>query len=124
MKKVEDCGSVTDVVDAFAFSKSDCFVCSTVRIPSKTPADYCQFRTITFFFFLQTIEEQYLNNKWFQKDGATSHTTQPVMGFLCEKFSGHVSSGFGNVSWPSRSCDLTSLDFFPVLLRKSLGSCQ
>ncbi|EFN60297.1 hypothetical protein EAG_00276, partial [Camponotus floridanus] len=41
-----------------------------------------------------------------------SHTTRPILALLQEKFPGRVISRFGDVNWPSRSCDLTPLDFF------------
>ncbi|EFN63948.1 hypothetical protein EAG_14216, partial [Camponotus floridanus] len=68
-------------------------------------------RMITNFFWPE-IEDMDLENMWFQQDGATSHTTRPILALLQEKFPGRVISRFGNVNWPSRSCDLTPLDFF------------
>jgi len=62
-------------------------------------------------FFWPAIEDHDLDDMWFQ-DGATSHTTRPIMALLREKFPGRVISRFGDVNWPPRSCDLTPLDFF------------
>ncbi|CAH2099714.1 unnamed protein product [Euphydryas editha] len=67
---------------------------------------------ITEFFFWREIEDMDVENMWFQQDGATSHTTRPVLALLREKFPGRVISRFGNVNWPPRSCDLSPLDFF------------
>ena len=49
---------------------------------------------------------------WFQQDGATCHTTQVNMALLQETFSGRVISCLSDINGPSRSCDLTPLDFF------------
>lgn len=63
-------------------------------------------------FFLPAIEPMDTDDMWFQQDGATCHTTRPNMALLRTKFEGRIISRFGDVNWPSRSCDLTPLDFF------------
>lgn len=63
-------------------------------------------------FFLPAIEAMDTDDMWFQQDGATCHTTRPNMALLRTKFEGRIISRFGDVNWPSRSCDLTPLDFF------------
>src|SRR5215469_14707821 len=43
---------------------------------------------------------------------ATCHTANETKALLRDKFNGRVISRGGNVNWPSRTCDLTPLDFF------------
>ena len=49
---------------------------------------------------------------YFQKDGATYHTSGETIDRLREKFPGRVIFRNGDYNWPPRSCDLTPLDFF------------
>ena len=63
-------------------------------------------------FFWPAIEDFDLERMWFQQDGATCHTTRPIMALLREKFPGRIISRFGDINWPARSCDMTPLDFF------------
>ncbi|QQP40330.1 Uncharacterized protein FKW44_014334, partial [Caligus rogercresseyi] len=48
---------------------------------------------------------------WFQQDGATCHTTRETMNMLKDEFGEQLISRNGPVSWPPRSCDLTTLDY-------------
>ena len=63
-------------------------------------------------FLLPEIEARNLNDIWFQQDGATAHTARETMVLLRRKSCKQLISGFGPVSWPPRSCDITPLDFF------------
>ena len=58
------------------------------------------------------LDELDINDMWFQKDGATSHTALVTIDVLKGKFGERVISRNGLVEWPPRSCDLTPLDFF------------
>ncbi|GFY23620.1 transposable element tcb2 transposase [Trichonephila clavipes] len=49
---------------------------------------------------------------WFQQDGATCHTAHATIDLLKDTFGDRLISRFGPVNWPSRSCDLTPLDYF------------
>ena len=49
---------------------------------------------------------------WFQQDRATSHTAHVIIALLKTKFDERGISRNGPVNWPSRSCDLTPLDYF------------
>jgi len=71
-------------------------------------------------FFWPAIEDHDLDDMWFQQDGATSHTTRPIMALLREKFPGRIILCFGDVNWPPRSCDLTPLDFFCGATQKTV----
>lgn len=68
-------------------------------------------RMITEYFW-PAIEDKDVDDMWFQQDGATCHTTRPNMAELRTKFHGRIISRFGDANWPSRSCDLSPLDFF------------
>ena len=48
---------------------------------------------------------------WFQQGGATCHTTRANMALLQETFAGSIISRRGDINWPPRSSNLTSLDF-------------
>ncbi|GFY32676.1 uncharacterized protein TNCV_4637821 [Trichonephila clavipes] len=49
---------------------------------------------------------------WFQQDGATCHTARAAIDLLKDTFGDRLISRFGPVNWPTRSCDLTPLDYF------------
>ena len=49
---------------------------------------------------------------WFQQDGAIAHTANESMTIFRNMFPGHLISRFGDVSWPPRSPDLSTCDFF------------
>lgn len=63
-------------------------------------------------FVWPEMEDMDLDDVYFQQDGATCHTSRETIELLHEKFPGRVISRNGDVNWPSRSCDLTPLDFF------------
>lgn len=65
-------------------------------------------------YFLPELRRQRIEirNVWFQQDGATAHTARISMEFLRRTFPTRVISRFGDVTWPSRSPDLTIPDFF------------
>ena len=48
----------------------------------------------------------------FQQDGATSHTTRDSMAAVRNLFPNHVISRYGHITWPARSPDLSACDFF------------
>ena len=50
--------------------------------------------------------------KFFQKDGATSHTAGDSMAAVRNLFPKHVISSYGDITWPARSPDLSAWDFF------------
>jgi len=52
------------------------------------------------------------NRIWYQHDGAPAHFSQAVRGYLDETYPGRWIGRGGPVSWPPRSPDLTSLDYF------------
>lgn len=51
-------------------------------------------------------------NLWFQRDGASAHTSRCSLEIIKDMFSGHVVSFQGDIEWHPRSPDLTPCDFF------------
>ncbi|GFV90201.1 uncharacterized protein TNCV_4379171 [Trichonephila clavipes] len=66
---------------------------------------------ITNFFILE-LNNQDVQELWFQQDGATCHTARATIDLLKDTFGDRLISRFGPVNWPPRSCDLTPLDYF------------
>ncbi|GFV66502.1 transposable element Tc3 transposase [Trichonephila clavipes] len=60
----------------------------------------------------RTKQSVFLDELWFQQDGATCHTARATIDLLKDTFGDRLISRFGPVNWPSRSCDLTPLDYF------------
>ena len=67
---------------------------------------------IIIHFFLSKLDDIDVVNMWFQQDDAICHTANETIQLLQEIFPCPVLSRFGDQNWPSRSCDLTLLDFF------------
>ena len=65
-------------------------------------------------FFIPELQRRQLNfeNLWYQQDGATAHTARTSIAVLRHWFPNRLISRFGDISWPSRSPDLSSCDFF------------
>ena len=61
-------------------------------------------------FLFTKIEEEYIGNIWFQKDGATCHTAEATLDVLSPVFEDRIIIRRADVVWPPRSCDLTPLD--------------
>ncbi|GFT76815.1 uncharacterized protein TNCV_1419451 [Trichonephila clavipes] len=57
-------------------------------------------------------ENEGFKELWFQQDGATCHTARASIDLLKDTFGDRLISRFGPVNWPTRSCDLTPLDYF------------
>ncbi|GFT47132.1 putative DD41D transposase [Trichonephila clavipes] len=71
-------------------------------------------------FFIPELNNQDVQELWFQQDGATCHTAHATIDLLKDTFGDRLSSSFGPVNWPPRSCDLTPLDYFLWNYLKSL----
>ena len=63
-------------------------------------------------FLFTKIEEEDIDNFWFQQDGATSHTAEATLDVLRPVFEDRIISLRADVIWPPRSCDLTPLDYY------------
>lgn len=70
------------------------------------------YRAMLSDFFFEQIEEEDLDDIWFQQDGATCHTANATINVLRPTFQNRIISKNGDVNWPPRSCDLTPLDYF------------
>ncbi|GFT65337.1 DUF4817 domain-containing protein [Trichonephila clavipes] len=62
--------------------------------------------------FIPELNNHYLQELWLQQDGATCHTARATIDLLKDTFGDRLISRFGPVNLPSRSCDLTPLDYF------------
>ncbi|GFS49521.1 transposable element Tc3 transposase [Trichonephila clavipes] len=71
-------------------------------------------------YFFKNDEGNSVTELWFQQDGATCHTARATIDLLKDTFGDHLISRFGPVNWPTRSCDLTPLEYFPWGYLKSL----
>lgn len=63
-------------------------------------------------FFLQNLDEIDLEDTWFLQNDATCPTTNAPIHVLQEQFGEMIILSHTTVSWPLRSCDITSLDYF------------
>ena len=63
-------------------------------------------------FLFPNVEENDMDDVWFQQDGATCHTTNVTIELLGTVFENRIISRNSDVNWPSRSCDLSPLDYF------------
>ncbi|GFW86945.1 transposable element Tc3 transposase [Trichonephila clavipes] len=63
-------------------------------------------------FFIPELNNQDVQELWFQQHGATCHTARATIDLLKDTFGDRLISSFGPVNWPPRSCDLTPLDYF------------
>ncbi|GFV35710.1 uncharacterized protein TNCV_1893201 [Trichonephila clavipes] len=71
-------------------------------------------------FFIPQLNNQDVQELWFQQDGATCHTVRATIDLLKDTLGDRLISRFGPVNWPPRSCDLTPLDYFLWRYVKSL----
>lgn len=62
--------------------------------------------------FVEQLDEDELQNGYFQQDGATAHTTRETIDFLREFFDDRLISLHTQVEFPPRSPDLTIMDYF------------
>ncbi|GFV46746.1 transposase [Trichonephila clavipes] len=71
-----------------------------------------RYRAMITNFFIPELNNHDVQELWFQQDGATCHTARATIDLLKDSFGDRLISRFGPVNWPSRSCDLTPLDYF------------
>ena len=62
--------------------------------------------------FIQQMHDDELHFGYFQQDGATAHAAQATILYLQEFYDHRLISRNTENPWPTRSCDLTPLDFF------------
>ena len=63
-------------------------------------------------FLFPNVEENDMDDVWFQQDGATCHTANVTIELLGTVFENRIISRNSDVNWPPRSCDLSPLDYF------------
>ena len=56
-------------------------------------------------FLFPKIEEDVMDDIWFQQDGATCHTADVTIDLLRTVFENRIISRNSDVNWPPRSCD-------------------
>ncbi|GFX62170.1 transposase [Trichonephila clavipes] len=71
-----------------------------------------RYRDMITNFFIPELNNNDVQEMWFQQDGATCHTARATIDLLKDTFGDRLISRFGPVNWPPRSCDLTPLDYF------------
>jgi len=67
---------------------------------------------LNIFFIPKSKQWMYVADIHLQQDGVTCHTAMENMTLLRGPFPGKLISRFGDVEWPARSPDLSSLDFY------------
>ena len=63
-------------------------------------------------FLFTRIEEEDIDNIWFQQDDATYHTAEATLDVLRPVFEDHIISRRADVVWPPRSCVLSPLNYY------------
>ena len=63
-------------------------------------------------FLFTNNEDEDVGHIWFPQDGATRHTAEATLDVLLPIFEDRIISRRADVVCPSRSCDLTSLDYY------------
>ena len=65
-------------------------------------------------FYIPTLHGRhlYLQNQWFQQDGATAHCANIVTQLLTQRFEDRVFDRTTQRGWPPRSPDLNPCDFY------------
>ena len=63
-------------------------------------------------FLFPRIEEDDMDDIWFQQDGSTCQTANVTIDLLCTVFENQIISRNSDINWPPRSCYLTPLDYF------------
>ena len=70
-----------------------------------------RFRAVLNEFLFTKIEED-IRNIRFQQDGTTCHTAEATLDVLRPVFEDRINSRRADVVWPTRSCDLTPLNYY------------
>ncbi|GFV89693.1 DUF4817 domain-containing protein [Trichonephila clavipes] len=64
-----------------------------------------RYRAMITNFFIPELNNQDVQELWFQQDGATCHTARATIDLMKDTFGDRLISRFGPVNWPPRSCD-------------------
>ena len=68
-----------------------------------------RYRAMLNQFLFSKIEEDDMDDIWFQQEGATCHTSNVTIDLLRTVFENRIISRNSDVNWPPRSCGLTPL---------------
>ncbi|GFW34328.1 DUF4817 domain-containing protein [Trichonephila clavipes] len=71
-----------------------------------------RYRAMITNFFIPELNNNDVQELWFQQDGATCHTARATIDLLKDTFGDRLISRFVPVKWPPRSWDLTPLTIF------------
>ncbi|GFW29324.1 putative transposable element [Trichonephila clavipes] len=71
-----------------------------------------RYRAMITNFFIPELNNNDVQELWFQQDVSTCQTARATIDLLKDTFGDRLISRFGPVNWPPRSCDLTPLDYF------------
>ncbi|KAG0438733.1 hypothetical protein DMUE_2896 [Dictyocoela muelleri] len=66
-----------------------------------------RYRTMIKEFRIPELERENIYHMWFQQDEASAHTSRETMALLKYSFPNRFISRLGDISWPTRSIDLT-----------------
>ena len=69
------------------------------------------YRAILNEFLCTKLEEENIGNIWFQQDAATCHKAEATLDVLHPVFVNRVIIRKADIIWPSRSCDLTPMNY-------------
>ena len=70
-----------------------------------------RYRAILNGFLFPKVEEDDIEDIWFQQDGATCHTANVTIDLLRTVFENRIISRNSDANWPPQRCDLTSLEY-------------
>ncbi|GFW98085.1 heat shock 70kDa protein 8 [Trichonephila clavipes] len=82
-----------------------------------------RYRAMITNFFIPELNNHDVQELWIQQDGATCHTARAAIYLLKDTLGDRLTSRFGPVNWPPRSCNLTRARLFSVGLCKVIGLC-
>ena len=63
-------------------------------------------------FLFTKLEEDDIDNIWFQQDSATCHTAEATLDVLRPGFKDRIICRRADIVWPPLSFDLTQLDYY------------
>ena len=70
-----------------------------------------RYRAILNEFLFQKIEENDMDNIWFEQEGANGHIANVTIDLLRTVFENRIIRQNSDVNCPPRSCDLSLLDY-------------
>ena len=71
-----------------------------------------RYRAMLNEFMFPKIEEDDMDDIWFQQDVATCQKANVTIDLFCTVFENRITGRISDVNWPPQSCNLTQLDYF------------